>query len=140
MLFKSSLDKTAIGTTVFIAVLFTLILGVEYYITAASGGAHYPVYGITIFFLVIFCLSYAFHPAGYKITEDALIICRPLSDVQIKRRDIKSITMVDKKEIRNCIRTLGVGGVFGYYGSFANHTLGCMTWYATRRDKAILIT
>ena len=34
----------------------------------------------------------------------------------------------------------GVGGLFGYYGNFVNSTLGSMTWYATRRDKAVLIT
>ena len=48
--------------------------------------------------------------------------------------------MIDKKDIRNCVRTFGVGGLFGYYGCFANFTFGSMTWYATRKDKAVLIT
>ncbi len=37
------------------------------------------------------------------------------------------------------IRTFGVGGLFGYYGEFVNWKLGNMTWYATRRDKTVLI-
>ncbi|RYY97680.1 MAG: hypothetical protein EOO11_10230 [Chitinophagaceae bacterium] len=32
-----------------------------------------------------------------------------------------------------------MGGLFGYYGRFANRALGSMTWYATRRDGGLLI-
>jgi len=37
------------------------------------------------------------------------------------------------------VRTFGVGGLFGYFGKFWNKEYGNMTWYATRRDKAIMI-
>ena len=36
-------------------------------------------------------------------------------------------------------RTFGVGGLYGYYGKFYNRTFGSMTWYATRRDKLVLV-
>jgi hypothetical protein len=32
-----------------------------------------------------------------------------------------------------------MGGLFGYYGNFVNFSLGRMTWYATRRDKPVLV-
>lgn len=62
-----------------------------------------------------------------------------LSDIRIERSHIKSLQLLDKKKLKGAIRTFGVGGLFGYYGKFANSTLGSMTWYATRMDKAILI-
>jgi hypothetical protein len=46
---------------------------------------------------------------------------------------------LDKEKIGWAIRTFGVGGLFGYYGKFANTKLGSMTWYATRKDRAILV-
>jgi len=139
MIFKASLDKTAIGITIFIAALFACIIGIVYAIYA-SKGALYPVYSFAIILLMIYCLAFAFHPTAYKITGDELIIYRPIWNVRIKRTAIKSIAIVDKNEINGAVRTFGVGGVFGYYGCFANYTLGSMTWYATRKDTAVLIT
>lgn len=138
MLFKASLDKTSIIITVLFTLLFAIIIVTEY-LTASGGDTVRPLC-ITSNFLVLYGLAFAFHPTAYNVTPDVLIICRPICNVRIKRTAIKSIVVVDKKEIRSSIRTFGVGGVFGYYGSFANYTFGSMTWYATRRDKAVLIT
>jgi hypothetical protein len=138
MQFKTSLDKTATGITIFITALFAIIIGVQYFLTVNSDSAR-PIF-VAIILLLIYCLAFAFHPTGYKVTTDTLIICRPLMNVRIKRADIKSVNTIDKEEISGSIRTFGVGGLFGYYGCFANYTLGSMTWYATRKDKAVLIT
>ena len=138
MLFKASLDKTAVGITIFITALFAFIAGALSIVNVNTDAAH-PIY-VDIILLIIYCLAFAFRPAGYKITGDTLIICRPISNVQINRTDIKKVEMLDNKELSGTIRTFGVGGLFGYYGFFANYTLGSMTWYATRRDKGVLIT
>ncbi len=47
---------------------------------------------------------------------------------------------VDKDKMGWAIRIFGVGGLFGYFGKFANKEMGNMTWYATRRDKTVLVT
>lgn len=138
MLFKTSLDKTAIVITVLFTLSFACIIAMQYLIAPAGNTAR-PLY-VTGIFLLLYGLAFAFHPTAYSVTPDALIICRPIRNVRIKRATIKSIVVVDKKEINGAIRTFGVGGVFGYYGCFANYALGSMTWYATRRDKAVLIT
>ena len=138
MLFRASFDKTAVGITIFITALFAFIIGILYIVAANTGAAH-PIY-VTVILLLIYALAFAFHPAGYKITGGALIICRPIMNVQINRTDIKTVAIIDKKMLNGAIRTFGVGGLFGYYGSFASYTLGSMTWYATRKDKAVLIT
>ncbi len=140
MQFKTSLDNTAIVVTLLITVLFAFIVGIEYYVAASSEGALYPVAATAVILLLIYCLAFAYRPAGYKITADALIICRLIANVHIERAAIQSIAIIDKKQLNTCVRTFGVGGLFGYYGSFANFKIGGMTWYATRRDKAVLIT
>lgn len=50
-----------------------------------------------------------------------------------------SAEVLEKDALYWSIRTFGVGGLFGYFGKFANAKLGNMTWYATRRDKTVLI-
>ena len=139
MLFKTSLDKTAIIITIFFTVLFAFLIVLLYSIDLPGNNALPPVY-IAILLLLLYTLAFAFHPSAYKISGDTLFICRPAGDVRIQRKDIKSAAVISKKELRNAIRTFGVGGLFGYYGCYANYTLGSMTWYATRKDKAVLIT
>jgi hypothetical protein len=138
MIYKASLDKTAIIITAGITVLFAAIIIGQYPLIRDTGRAA-PIFG-TIACVVIYAISYAFSPRYYMVTPDELIIRRPLSNVRIKRSDIKRALRVDSSTIGGSIRTFGVGGLFGYYGSFANFSLGRMTWYATRRDTAVLVT
>jgi len=137
MTYKTSLDKTAIVITIAVTILFAVIIGGQYSIIKDAGRA-VPIYTTTVCLLIYF-LAFAFRPVNYVVTKDELIVRRPLLNVHIKRADIKSVELIDKNKIRGSIRTFGVGGLFGYYGSFANSSLGRMTWYATRRDKPVLI-
>ena len=50
-----------------------------------------------------------------------------------------SAQIVDKETMKWTVRTFGVGGLFGYFGKFANRALGSMTLYATRRNNYVLI-
>jgi hypothetical protein len=52
---------------------------------------------------------------------------------------LSSLELLDEQDIRSSVRTLGVGGLFGYFGKFANIKLGSMTWYATRTDRTVLV-
>ena len=137
MTYKTSLDKTAIAITIGVTFLFAVIIGGQFSIITDAGRA-VPIYTTTACLLIYF-LAFAFRPINYVVTEDEVIVRRPLLNAQIKRADISSVELVDKKKITGSIRTFGVGGLFGYYGSFANFTFGRMTWYATRRDRPVLI-
>jgi hypothetical protein len=138
MLFKTSLDKTAKIITVLFTLSFAFIIAAQFLIN--DNNHPYRSLYVTIILLVLYCFAFVFHPTAYKVTDDFLIIYRPVRNIRIKRKDIQTIAVIDEKEISNAIRTFGVGGVFGYYGCFANYSLGSMTWYATRKDKAVLIT
>jgi hypothetical protein len=84
-------------------------------------------------------IAFAFRPLSYEITAQQVVIHRIFMPVKISTESIKSVEIIDKDKIRPALRTFGVGGLFGYFGKFANFTVGSMTWYATRRNNTVLI-
>ena len=137
MRYKTSLDNFAKGITIGVTILFAFIIVGQYSIIKDSGRA-VPIY-TTVAVLLIYFIAFAFRPIDYNLTLDKLIIHRLFMDVKIERNSIKSMELIDKEKISWSIRTFGVGGLFGYYGKFANTKLGSMTWYATRKDRMVLV-
>ena len=136
MIYKTSLDNLAKGVTIGISVLFPAIVGIQFYYNPL--GNVIPIctaVGLTL----IYFITFIFRPIHYQVLEDTLIIHRQIADVKIERSEIKSVELLDKEMLQSTIRVFGVGGLFGYYGKFANTKMGMMTWYATRRDKAVLV-
>ena len=137
MTYKASLDNTAVYITIAVAVLFTVIIGGQYFFINNSG-RYVPMY-TTIACLLIYFFAFAFRPIEYVVTIDELIVRRLLFDVHIMRADIKTVEPIDREKIRGSFRIAGVGGLFGYYGGFTNSSLGFMTWYMTRKDRPVLV-
>jgi hypothetical protein len=137
MTYRASLDKLAIGITVAVTILFAIIITGQYSIMRDVNPSA-RMY-MTVVLILIYLFAFAFRPINYKITSEQLIIHRLLGDKKIDRSQIKSVEALDNDQMRWTIRTFGVGGLFGYYGKFANKKLGSMTWYATRRDKYVLV-
>lgn len=137
MTYKTSLDNLAKGITIGVTILFVAILIGQFLIIKDTGWAVPIITTVTLF--LIYFISFAFSPINYEVSAQHLSIHRLLIDVNIDRNQIKSVELLDKEQLTWVIRTFGVGGLFGYYGKFANTKLGSMTWYATRRDKTVLI-
>jgi hypothetical protein len=137
MTYKTSLDNLAKGITIGVTIVFAIIIIGQYSIIKEAGKAT-PIY-TTVALLLIYFLAFVFRPINYNLTADKLIIHRRFADVKIDRNQIKSVELLDKDKIGWTIRTFGVGGLFGYYGKFANRKLGSMTWYATRKDRTVLV-
>ncbi len=137
MTYKTSLDNLAKGITIGVTLLFVAIIVGQISIIKDEGRA-VPIF-TTITLILIYFISFAFSPINYKVSAEKLTIHRLFIDVNIDRNQIKSIELLDKEKMGWVFRTFGVGGLFGYYGKFANTKLGSMTWYATRRDKTVLI-
>lgn len=137
MTYRTSLDKTAKAITIGTTILFGIIIMGEVKIMQDSSKIT-PT--ITIILLsLIYCFTIAFRPINYQTKDNQLIIHGLFSDIKIDHQKIKSIDLLEKEDLRNTIRTFGVGGLFGYFGKFANRKLGNMTWYATRRENAVLV-
>ena len=137
MTYKTSLDNLAKGITIGVTILFAIIIIAQYSIIKDEGRA-VPI-STTVILLLIYFIAFTFRPINYHLTADQLIIQRLFTNVKIDRNQIESVELLDKDEIGTMIRTFGVGGLFGYYGKFANTKLGSMTWYATRKDRAVLV-
>jgi hypothetical protein len=131
------MDKMAKGTTIAVTLLFVAIIVTGFTLTNGTF-QEIPKY-TSIGFLLIYSLVYGFRPVNYTVTTEYLIIHRPLKDVKIERKMIQSVSALDKSDLAWSVRIFGSGGLFGYFGKFSNRTLGSMTWYATRKDKAVLI-
>ena len=137
MTYKTSLDNLAKGVTIGVTILFAFIIIGQYSIIKDAGRA-IPIY-TTAALLLIYFIAFAFRPINYEVSVDKLIIHRLFLDVKIDRDQIKSVELLDKEKIDWAFRVFGVGGLFGYYGKFANKKIGSMTWYATRKDKTVLV-
>lgn len=137
MEYKASLDKTAIVITIAVTLLFAVIIAGQYSFIRDEGRT--SAIFATAVCLLVYGISYLFRPTGYTVTPEELVIRRPIGNVRLKREEIRSVELVERNQVSGSIRTFGVGGLFGYYGHFANFNLGRMTWYATRRDHPVLV-
>lgn len=138
MTYKTSLDNLAKGITIGVTILFAGIIVLGIFSISRDAGRAIPV-SISVALILIYLIVFAFRPINYNLTADKLIIHRLFTDAKIDRNQIKSVELVNKDKTGWTIRTFGVGGLFGYYGKFANTKLGSMTWYATRRNKTVLV-
>lgn len=137
MTYKTSLDNLAKGITIGVTILFVAILIGQFSIIKDTGWAVPIITTVTLF--LIYFISFAFSPINYEVSAQDLTIHRLFIDVNIDRSQIKNVELLDKEKLGWVFRTFGVGGLFGYYGKFANTKFGSMTWYATRRDKTVLV-
>ena len=138
MTYKTSLDNLAKVVTIVTTILFAAII-VGQLSLIKDEGKSVPIFTTILLSLIDFWI-FSFRPISYKLTDDKLIIHRPLSDIKINRTEIKNVEQLDKEKLSWAVRIFGVGGLFGYWGKFSNIKLGSMTWYATRRNDAILVT
>jgi len=137
MIFKTTLDKTAKFLTIGITLLFFGIIIVPKLLNKNENNESTII--LIIILTLTYGISYALSPKSYEINEKNIIINRPFKNVIINRSQIKSILKLESGKLTYSVRTFGVGGLFGYFGMFWNKEYGNMTWYATRRDKSIMI-
>lgn len=137
MTYKTSLDNLAKGITIGVTLLFASILIGQFSTIKNSGETLAIITSIAL--LLSYLIAFAFRPINYSLTNDELIIHRLIWDVKIDRNKIKNVESLNKDKIGWLLRSFAVGGLFGYYGKFASTKLGRMTWYATRRNKTVLV-
>jgi hypothetical protein len=140
--YTASLDILSKAVTTFIFILFLGLSAHQVYIlqTDKSGTSTWITVSMVGLLAAILLVSYLFKADGYRLTSDALIIERPVGGKIILLTDIIEVEVPTKKSMYWTIRTFGNGGLFGYWGKFANTNYGNMTWYATRRSNYILLT
>lgn len=136
IVFKASMDKMTKIVTIVVALLIVAVTIVPAMLNGFTD--LFPML-IMIPTIIVLGLAYAWAPRHYEIHRDRVVVVRTIGNVKIPRKDITSVTLPGKAAMTKTIRTFGVGGFFGYYGSFYNATLGKMTWYATSRSQPVLL-
>ena len=135
--FTTSLDKFNKTTTIIVVVTLAIILLTTFLLTPDNGQdmaisfAFIPLISIIIVYLL--------RPNNYSVSSDKLLIHRAISNIEIDRNNIQMVKEIDESQVKNSLRTFGVGGFFGNFGKFWNSTLGNMTWYVTRKNNFILV-
>jgi hypothetical protein len=95
---------------------------------------------IAILLVIIYVITYLYHPKNYFVGKDELVITRAAGKIVIPKKTIQEVSVIDRDLLSGSMRTFGVGGLFGNFGKFTNSTFGVMTWYVRRMDQLILIT
>jgi hypothetical protein len=138
MNYKASFDNltkiVTIGVTILFAFIFLLPI-----IIIKDGSDNQTALYTRVAMLLFYIITYGFSTKAYQLTQDEVIIRRLLGNVKIKRSEISSAEIIEKEQMGWIIRTFGVGGLFGYWGKFSSSKLGSMTWYATRKNRIVLI-
>ena len=138
MTYKASFDNITKILTIVVTILFAVILFVPLIFIKDGSSDQNAIY-TRVALLAIYIITYGFSTKTYQLSQDEVIIQRLFGNVKIKRSEITSVEIIDKEQIGWLIRTFGVGGLFGYWGKFSSSKLGSTTWYATRKNRIILI-
>jgi Bacterial PH domain len=135
--FTTSLDKFNKTTTVIVFVILLVILIVAFYLI--PNGEPDILDSIVLLPIIITIIVYLLRPNNYSVSPDKLLIHRMLGNVEIDRDNIQSVQEIDESQVKDSLRTFGVGGFFGNFGTFWNSKLGKMTWYVTRKNNFVLV-
>lgn len=91
--------------------------------------------GFFLFFMLILLYTYLHRPTEYQIDNNKIVIRRAIGNIEINIQDIERVDRLHHDLLKNYTR----GGAFGYFGNF-DTDLGKIKFYATRRDKLVMLT
>ncbi len=137
MKYNASLDKSARIVTVCITVLLSVLVIVQVFLFINHRSWSSLV--IILLLFLIYLITYLYSPKSYFIRNKSIVVHRPVSDITLLQSDIRHIEVISSQKLKGAVRTFGVGGMFGYFGQFLNKEIGCMTWYATHRENAVVL-
>jgi hypothetical protein len=93
-------------------------------------------------FAGIVLVTWLFSTRGYSVRDGALVIHRPWKPVTVPLSEIQSVQLVSPEDVSlfSGLRVFGVGGLFGYYGTFFLPRLGgFVRLYLRNRENPILL-
>ncbi len=87
---------------------------------------------------LILVLTYLYQVTGIKVNEKEVVIIRRIGNFIISRESLISAKFIPNA-MNLSIRTFGNGGLFGFYGSFRNSTLGSYRAFVTSRENTVVL-
>jgi Bacterial PH domain len=132
MTFTTSSDEIVRKKTAGIFIIFTVL---PLFNLFHSSDRWIWYFGFFLFFMLILLYTYLHRPIQYQVDNVKVVIRRPIGNVEINIKDIERMDRVHHDLLKNSSK----GGAFGYFGNF-NTDLGKIKFYATRRDKLVMLT
>jgi len=128
-----SLDRMYRGLTIFVIVLLAVVFTTTY---IAVGTLALPFVALVAVMMVI---AWAMAPRELVVEGDELRVeRRAWRALRVPRSSIESAAELPGLSSRT-LRIGGVGGFFGSYGLFTNRDLGRFRLYSTRRGHALIV-
>lgn len=141
--YKTSLDAPSKALTWGGCALFGMLSLYQLYTYSRSPremvDAAAAVVQIAIFAGIVL-VAWLYSTQGYSVRDGALVIHRPWKPVTIPLSEIRSVQLVSPQDTFSGLRVFGVGGLFGYYGTFFMPNLGgFVRFYLRNRENPILL-
>lgn len=92
---------------------------------------------LPIIFAVVYCIYLT--PLKLILDDSHITIKKVIGCDTINTEEIISIEEMPASLVKNSIRVVGSGGLFGYLGKFKNSIIGRYRMYATEIDNLVMI-
>ncbi len=143
--FKTSLDAPARALTWGGCALFGILSLYQLYTYSRSPREAVDAAAAAVqiaIFAAILLFTWLYSPQGYSVRDGALVIHRPWKPVTIPLAEIRSVQLLSPEDVTpfSGLRMFGVGGLFGYYGTFFLPRLGgFVRFYLRNKRNPILL-
>lgn len=140
--FRASQDRLVTGITAAVVVLLAG-MAIGFAALALSGsrpGWHRALFaGVVAVCAGILGFGWGWHPAGYALAGDAVLVLRPVGNLTLPLAEVTAVRQ-DPTPFAGAVRVAGNGGLFGFWGRFHSERMhGTFTAWATRRDRGVVL-
>ena len=134
---KEQIFNSSMGVGAYLITLIAFII-VAYtaYIYLPKMGSLWSIAIFALAAIAFLLVPYILNSRSYRLSDDALLITRPIGHIRIPFDDISGVQSVRDAGF---LRVFGVGGLWGWYGKFWNKNFGFVSMYAGNRKNFCLL-
>jgi len=138
--FDSSPDGVVTATTILCCLLLGVLGGLLLFASVGRPTSldRIVVGGGGMLCLIVLAGAYVYCPRRFVLTEQAVVVRRPVGDVTIPLRAIRKVQELPA-DFAPSWRMLGSGGLFGVFGRFESPSLGRVTIYGRRSRGGVML-
>jgi hypothetical protein len=122
--------------------VFAILISIAYFMIRDVSNNEIPIVApilVVGFFVLTLGISWAYHPTSYEVTENGLLIHRPIGALTISKDEIVNIESIDPAKLRFGMRLFASGGFFGYFGLYSANSIGRYIRYTGHSKNLIMI-
>ena len=132
MTFTTSIDEIVRKKTIAVFFIFTVLTLPNLFHSSDNWIWYVSFFS---FFMLLLLLTYLHKPLKYEVENDKIIVHRIIGNIVLNIQDISRVDRIH----HDLLKSSSKGGAFGYFGNF-DTDLGKIKFYATRRDRLVMLT